>query len=232
MARQNQYKGTLNAKQIADGMNAATRNAARLADDAQLLLDNGRFPAAFSAAALSIEETTKCSILRKLACAKTAAQAKSCWRMYRTHTMKNFIWPVPAMVAGGARKLSDFSKLAGSDPDYPNVLEAVKQIAIYTDYSDDGQWSEPAEEIDEEVAQLLVQTAKILADWGRDATDTEIELWKKHVGWLSDEEGLRKFFKEMQDRGLAPPGPDAVTGLLFDVGPDGGGNDPSDPSNL
>jgi hypothetical protein len=39
-----QYNGGLDASQIARGMNAACRNARRLADDASLLLDAGRIP--------------------------------------------------------------------------------------------------------------------------------------------------------------------------------------------
>jgi len=48
-------------------MNAATRNARRLAADARLLLDAGRLPTAAALATLSIEETGKVSILREIA---------------------------------------------------------------------------------------------------------------------------------------------------------------------
>lgn len=54
-----QFKGELSAAQIASGMNAARRNARRLADDARLLLDAERFSSAASIAVLSIEESGK-----------------------------------------------------------------------------------------------------------------------------------------------------------------------------
>ncbi|QNI03237.1 hypothetical protein HXW73_10020 [Halomonas sp. SH5A2] len=38
------YKGNLSFSQIAEGMTAASENAARLAQDAKLLLDAGRHP--------------------------------------------------------------------------------------------------------------------------------------------------------------------------------------------
>ena len=62
-----QYNGRLTPPQIADGMNAAIRNARRLADDARTLLDLGSYPTAASLAVLSIEERGKVSILRHLA---------------------------------------------------------------------------------------------------------------------------------------------------------------------
>ena len=45
-------------------MNAARRNARRLAEDAKLLLEAGRYPTATALAVLSIEESGKMSILR------------------------------------------------------------------------------------------------------------------------------------------------------------------------
>jgi hypothetical protein len=52
-----QYKGVLASAQIADGMNAATRNSRRLFEDAQLMLEQERYPSAVGLAILSIEES-------------------------------------------------------------------------------------------------------------------------------------------------------------------------------
>ena len=51
-----QYRGQLSASQAAEGINSAIHNAKRLADDAEFLLKNGRYPSAVSLAILSIEE--------------------------------------------------------------------------------------------------------------------------------------------------------------------------------
>ena len=53
-----QYRGRLTPAQVADGMNAAIRNALRLADDAHALFDLERHPTAVSIAVLSIEDST------------------------------------------------------------------------------------------------------------------------------------------------------------------------------
>ena len=63
------YRGRLDASQVATGINAAIENAKRLADDASLLLEVGRFPTAASLSILSIEESGKVSILRALSVA-------------------------------------------------------------------------------------------------------------------------------------------------------------------
>ena len=52
------FRGQLTPSQIAIGMNAASRNARRLADDARLLLEHGRFPTAASVADLLAREKT------------------------------------------------------------------------------------------------------------------------------------------------------------------------------
>ena len=75
-----QYTCTLSADQVAGGMNAALRNAKRLADDAAILLDNKRFCSATALAILSIEESGKLSVLRMLATADSADEAKDAAR--------------------------------------------------------------------------------------------------------------------------------------------------------
>jgi len=65
-----QYKGALSTSEITKGINAAIQNAIRLAEDAELLLGNKRYPSATSLAILSIEESGKVTILRGLSVAK------------------------------------------------------------------------------------------------------------------------------------------------------------------
>ncbi len=104
-AKLRQYSGELDAAQISCGMNAACRNARRLADDARLLLDAGRYPTAASLAALSIEESGKASVLRGLALAPTEEARRRAWKDYRSHRSKNAAWILPELAAKGARDL-------------------------------------------------------------------------------------------------------------------------------
>jgi AbiV family abortive infection protein len=85
------YKARLSAAQIADGMNAACRNANRLAEDARVLLDAGRVPSSLALAILAIEEAGKMPILRRLAIATTESEVLEAWKEYRSHTSKNMM---------------------------------------------------------------------------------------------------------------------------------------------
>ena len=97
-----QYRRSLTIEQVAAGMNAATANARRLAQDARALLASGRFPTAASLAALSIEESGKVVILRRFLTAGPD-DIKGLWKEYRSHTKKNINWILPQLVAQGAR---------------------------------------------------------------------------------------------------------------------------------
>jgi AbiV family abortive infection protein len=205
------YKGKLSADQVAAGINAAIKNAKRLSEDASLLFEAGRFPSAASLAILSIEESGKVSILRSLALAKTSEDIADAWRDYRSHTKKNVSWLLPQLVEQGARKLDDFKPLFEESSDHPYVLDQLKQIAFYTDCLGRAHWSMPQEVIDESLAKMLIQVAKILAR-DKHVSKTEIELWIKNIGpvWKRDpswmKQALCNWYREMQDVGLAPAG--------------------------
>jgi AbiV family abortive infection protein len=177
-----QYKGRLNAAQVAEGINAAIENAKRLADDAALLLEAGRFPTAASLAALAIEEAGKDAILRQLALAHDDKGAAEAWREYRSHTRKNVMWVFVDLVASGARKLDDFAPIFDPTSDHPDVLDQVKQLGFYTDCLGKAHWSCPAIVVNEGLAHALVRTAKVLSSSTDTVTVREIELWIEHLG--------------------------------------------------
>ena len=209
----NSYKGKLNPDQIANGINAAIHNANRLAEDAQILLGACRYPTAASVAVLSIEESGKISVLRRLALAETDEEASRIWKDYRSHTKKNFLWLMPQLIMKGARRLDDFRPLFEHEADHTYILDQVKQISFYTDCLGEAHWSEPTKVIDKELATMLVQIAKIFASKNR-VTVKEIELWIKHIGRSKNEtlkeqkESLLHWYAEMQELELAPKGQD------------------------
>ena len=127
------YNGELSAAQIAHGMNAARRNARRLADDAKLLLNADRYPTAASIAALSIEESGKTSVLRGLASAPNEESRHRAWKFYRSHRSKNAAWILPELVAKGARDLDSLRLASNSSAPHTALLDQVKQIGLYTD---------------------------------------------------------------------------------------------------
>jgi len=208
------FRGPLSTAQLAAGMNAATKNASRLAKDARLLLSNSRWPSAASIATLSIEESGKVVILRRFL---TAAEdeIKSLWKEYRSHTKKNLHWILPDLVAKGARKLDDFYPMVDRKSDHPEVLDTVKQLGFYSDCLGNAHWSMPEDVVDETLAAQLVTSAEILAP-ERSVSGRELELWIKHVVpvWNSSEEWMKKalvnWYADMQAEGLAPSGENAM----------------------
>ncbi|MBO8169306.1 MAG: AbiV family abortive infection protein [Thermoanaerobacteraceae bacterium] len=203
-----QYKGPLNSEQIAAGINAANENSIRLLEDAIILLESGRLPSATALAILAIEEAGKASILRGLAVAKTLEEINQYWREYRTHTKKNVAWLLPSLVLQGARTLDDLRPLFDNSSEHPFILDQVKQIAFYTDCLGNAHWSIPNNVIDESLAKIIIQTAKILCQKSRFISPEEIELWIKHLRpvWKTSLERMKKaivnWYKECKERGL------------------------------
>lgn len=205
------YRGALSAKEIAAGINAANANALRLVEDAELLLNSGRFPSAASLASLSIEEAGKVSILRQLSTATSRDEVAAAWKSYRLHTQKNAHWILPDLAAKGARKLDDLRPLFEKDAKHPFVLDQIKQLGFYTDCLGNQHWSIPLEVIDEELARNLIQTAKVLVG-KRETTVQEIELWVQYVGAAPKDDlneskkALVNWYAAMQAAGLRPNG--------------------------
>ena len=106
-SRREKYRGALSAAQIADGMNAARRNALRLAADARLLLDADRLPTAAAMAALSIEESGKVSIIRQFSTATGPDAIKQVWKQYNDHRSKNGAWMLYDFFLAGGKCLLD-----------------------------------------------------------------------------------------------------------------------------
>ena len=215
MKKLDAYRGKLDAAQIAAGMNAAIENAQRLAADAETLLKGGSFPSAASLAALAIEEAGKVSILRSLSVAKSQAEINEVWKDYRSHTRKNVAWVMPQLVADGAKKIEDFRPLYDEMSDHPHLLDQLKQLGFYTDCLGKAHWSKPAEVIDEKLARMLVETARILA-LGSKHSEKEIQLWIEHVGpvWKKDmawmKQAVVNWYAAMQAEGLAKEGPNTM----------------------
>lgn len=200
------YRGQLSASEIAEGINAARRNAARLVDDAKLLFEAKRYPTAAAIAVLAIEEAGKVPILRALPFAHTAEEVEDVWRDYRNHRAKNGAWVVLDWARGKDHKAIDFTRIIDKDAKHTEVLEAIKQISLYTDCYRARVWSEPASSIDVELAEGLVHAADILAR-AKPVAVREIELWIEHLApaWNSIEmpNALIRWAEAMEREGLS-----------------------------
>lgn len=175
------YRGSLTPAQIAEGMNAAARNAKRLYEDAETMLAVKRYPTACSLAILSIEEAGKMSILRELSCAADKVRQKTAWKRYTDHRSKNVQWIIIELAAKGAKTIDDLRPIFDEQSDHNDVLDVIKQLGFYSGCYGKAHWSEPAEVIDEKLARTIVVAAKVLVP-KHDTTEREIELWIEHVG--------------------------------------------------
>lgn len=232
--RLDQYKAKLSPYEIAEGMNAAAANARRLVEDAELLLTHDRFPSALSLAALSIEESGKLSILRSIAVARDQKELSDAWREYRSHTRKNKTWPFLQMFLTGARRLSDFRPLFHDGAEHPYLLDKVKQLGFYTDCLGKMHWSVPKDVIDQELAEQIVNIAKLQIP-KREVTEREIELWIEHIVpvWRGPmermEASVAAWYRQMCEENLIQDDPNAMEKFIFEgIGPSAGVGDSSD----
>lgn len=216
-----EYRGPLTPKGAADGINAAIKNAARLAADARLLLEAGRNPTAAAIAALSIEESGKVSLLRGLVVQATPEGLRDQWRRYRDHRSKNGMWILPALAAQGARSLLDFAATVDRDAEHTAMLNTVKQLGLYTDCYGEANWSEPDAVVERELAERLVSAAELLSS-NRPVTVREMELWVENVGPATGSElpaALVRWAALMHEEGLSETSAEAFAQFLQDGQP-------------
>jgi AbiV family abortive infection protein len=201
------YKAGLSSAQVAEGMNAATRNSLRLFEDARVMLQQERYSSAVALAILSIEEAGKHHVLRELALARNQEDLFDAWRDYRQHTSKNQMWLLIDSVLKGGSKLGDFAPLFDPASEHPQILDQLKQVSLYTDCLGNGHWSVPDEVIDANLAKMLVGVAEVLCHCA-EVTTEEIDLWILHLQpvWKTTTEAMQgalvAWDREMHARGL------------------------------
>ncbi|MCP1319351.1 AbiV family abortive infection protein [Halomonas sp. 707B3] len=206
-----QYKGRLSASQVASGINAAQKNARRLYEDAQLLFDNDRYPTGLALAILSIEESGKASILRSLSLAKDGKELKDGWKKFRSHKDKNAHWIAVDLMLEGARSLKGLSKVADPNSNHPELLDQLKQVALYTDCLGSAHWSFPEDVVSKELAAGIIRIADIFSR-KKKCTEDHVSLWIKHMLPVKSESqsvqynALLNWFKEMHNKGYIDEG--------------------------
>ena len=209
MAKPVKYQPTLSASDVVDGMNAALRNARRLAADAKLLLIADRWPTAVSLAILSLEEAGKVVVLRYLSIAFDPAASKARWGDYRSHQAK---LKHPIGINPEGKSLADPATWAGvgrANAELVASLDRLKQAGFYTDcVPSDGRqpiWTEPACHFTEKQAREAVECA-IMASSKPDVSLRDIELLVEHVGpvygTIGIMDGWRAWLAAMEVEGL------------------------------
>lgn len=208
MARLPQFRGTLTAEQIAEGMNRALQNALRLAEDAATLLASARLPSSTALSILSIEESGKVALLRQMAVSGDQKEWQTNWKAYRSHTKKNLLWILGDLVRQGKTTLEHLGLVADPESKHPDVLDNVKQLCLYTDCFTSAKWSSPSEIELEELAPYLLKMAQVLAS-PKVVTAKEVVLWRKHLfpvknePFASQKSAVAAWYHEMKLHGLS-----------------------------
>jgi len=161
--RQVQYAGKLTAQQADKGISAATQNAIRLAADARLLFDNGRYASARVLAILAFEEYGKIAILCGITVASDS-ELRSAWSHYRNHKQKNAWWPLLFdRLSGSAFGSKEIAEAFSPTAEHPQLLEDLKQTSLYSDCFEKCVWWTPGANEDAELTNWLVAAAECLA---------------------------------------------------------------------
>jgi AbiV family abortive infection protein len=208
MARLSQFRGSLTAAQIAEGMNRALQNASRLAEDAATLLATARLPSSTALSILSIEESGKVALLRQMAISGDQKEWQTNWKAYRSHTKKNLLWILGDLVRQGKTTLDELSLVADPQSAHPDVLDNLKQLCIYTDCFTNVKWSSPNKIQLAELAPYLLKMAQVFAG-SKIVTAEEVELWRKHLFPVKNEplasqkKAVSAWYHELKLRGLS-----------------------------
>jgi len=207
----------LSAQEVADGLLAADQNARRLLDDAELLLREKRFASSLALSILSIEESGKKYVLRRIALVQDQKQLKEYWRDFRSHRAKNSIWILPKLVMEGARTLLDLGPALDKSGDHTAELDSLKQIAIYTDFLGKRNWSKPIEVIDQKTAEGMMKIARVSLG-AREVSVREVELWMEVVGPHIDTpemgSAVLAYQQQLVDEGLSDISPTDLAGFM------------------
>lgn len=203
------YAGPITPQQAAQGIQAAVQNARSLLADAELLCEHSRWPRVASLSILAAEEIGKVSLLREILVAETPEQLREMWRDYRRHTEKNWLGVFLSCVSE-APNIEDFRELADPESDHRQLLEALKQLGLYSDCLGQCHWCLPDRAIDEQEARVLLRNAECLVPKGESAMQTpaELQLWIKHMrpvqgkGMLAMKEALIACYDEAQELGV------------------------------
>lgn len=200
-----QYRGPLDARQLAEGMRAAIRNAQRLYEDACFMFDRSRYPTATALAILCLEEAGKVRILRFFPWARDETEMKEHWEGFRKHTAKT-VDAARRAFPGNPMDIAREWKERGAPPLTLEFLQSVgrqlsanvaesrhlpwrfewaKQLALYVDcLSRSGSagpvWSEPTLASDRERAQHYLEVARKVVPV-HSVEDREVELWVKYL---------------------------------------------------
>lgn len=111
MGISNQYFGKLDSEKAAEGINLAIKNSQRLLKDAEILFEQESYSSSVALVILSIEESGKVPIIRRVLLEEDDKQRAKAWKSFRNHLQKNNQWILPDLVSKGSNTLDELKKM-------------------------------------------------------------------------------------------------------------------------
>jgi AbiV family abortive infection protein len=185
-------------------LNAAHRNAKRLALDAKRLFDAGSYSTAMGLAVLALEEHGKAMLMVQVALHRDAKQKAATWRDFYKHRPKVF----GQLMRERFRQCKTAQDLetawAATEERVQYVDENLKQAAFYVGVNEAGDVSEPAKAFPKERVEHFVRAAELLTAKNDEPTPVDfIKLMEKHFAGKFDSSAT----------------PQDLQSILFSVGP-------------
>jgi AbiV family abortive infection protein len=176
-----QYKGPLTSGEIAFCSKATKFNAESLLMASELLFNNGHYSGSVALSIVSIEESSKPSILLfDIGMSETEEELIKAWRCFRSHSEKNPFWQYSEFARFWSHKDPNLAPLLVTSGITPKSLDSVKQNALYFDVHKEKTWMVPFAIFTKEVAELFLGHAKSFVKFPL-LTREEIEAWIKHM---------------------------------------------------
>ena len=215
------YREELTPEQLAEGMTAANHNAARLLDDAEILMAGEHWASSAALAVYAIEETAKEEILRALATWPT--EARAFWRAFTSHKDKSDL----AAMAWVGSETSVMALLAVTLLIPLGVVgkgvEGLKWRALYVDClagPSGTVWWNP-ERFGRDAADMMLESARRVVR-RRVVSPEEVRILIRHMSplagaaWDEVNAAQGRYLREVVDRGLREFEPWMRTRLGFD----------------
>lgn len=207
--KKSQYNQKLTPEKAAEGISAIVSNAHSLIDDAELLYENGRYERATALSILAVEEAGKISIIRSILMEDDQKELSKEWKRFRNHLDKNWGLAFFDSVQQGRKHFDELKSLL-TDEKSKKSFEYLKQLAFYTEFFKNKNWSSPDKVINKDLATTILKSAKVfVGDKGSSvSTKEELELWVKHLKpvWKKDtnlmKQAVINFYHEAEEKGV------------------------------
>jgi AbiV family abortive infection protein len=192
------FTGQLSAASAIKGAQLLQENAARLTEDAKILLQAKRYPSAAMMAVMALDELSRIFHPLIFAALHMPKQLAQGWKQFRCER-QGFPWSI------FQRRIDWLVAGAMSDEELNDMLSFIRALGGGADYIAPGLWIDPKELISAELAASIVGTAELFC---KNAVETKsMEIWMEAVGSLprnaTIEFALKKYQAMLESEGLA-----------------------------